>query len=454
MNDDPTTEAVPSGTLDDTPEATFVLRVLEGPERGAAYAIGGAHPPRVVVGSGPLADVRFTGRRVSRRHVAFALEGGALVVTDLGSKNGTWVGPSTSPHPGPPVASPLRIREVELRGGEQVIIGDATVLVERGAPAHAPLAATDRFGSVLGKSRTMRRLFPMLEKLAKTTVPVVIQGEAGTGKELLAEALHAAGPRQDGPFVVVDSAMIPGSHLELELFGHAAGIAGAEARAGAFEAASGGTLFLKDVSEIDLPLQARLLRALERSEVRRVGADARIPADVRLVVATRRDLDREVQLGRFRDDLFQRLAVVRVELPPLRKRAEDIPLLAAHFATLAGATLAALEPGVLDGWRENAWPGNVRELQREVARHIALGELAPLSYAPAHEDVVRDDWLEKILDEKLPLTEAREKVLRAFEARYLARMLAETGGNVVRAAARSGIARRYFQILKARYGVG
>lgn len=441
MNDDPTTEAVPSGTLDDTPEATFMLRVVDGPERGAAYAIGGAHPPRVVVGSGPLADVRFTGRRVSRRHVSFAVENGALVATDLGSKNGTWIGS-------------IRIREVELRGGEQVVIGDATVLVEHGPSAHAPLAASDRFGSVLGKSRTMRRLFPLLEKLAATTIPVVIQGEAGTGKELLAEALHAAGPRRDGPFVVVDSATTPGSHLELELFGHAAGVAGTEARAGAFEAASGGTLFFKDVSEIDLPLQARLLRALERSEIRRVGADVRIPADVRLVVATRRDLDREVQLGRFRDDLFQRLAVARVELPPLRKRTDDIPLLAAHFATLAGATLAALEPGVLDGWRENAWPGNVRELQREVARHIALGELAPLSYAPAHEAVVGDDWLEKILDEKLPLTEAREKVLRAFEARYLARMLAETGGNVVRAAARSGIARRYFQILKAKYGVG
>ena len=296
MNDDPTTEAVPSGTLDDAPEATFTLRVVDGPERGATYGIGGMHPARVVVGTGPLSEVRFTGRRVSRKHVAFAVENGALVATDLGSKNGTWIGT-------------LRVREVELHGGEQLTIGDAAVAIERGPIAPAALSATDRFGGLLGKSREMRRLFPLLEKLAATTIPVVLQGEPGTGKELLAESLHAVGPRRDGPFVVVDSAGMPGSHLE-------------QALAGAFEAAIGGTLFLKDVAELDLSFQARLLRALERTVT-----------DVRLVVATRRDLDREVQVGRFRDDLFHRLAVARVELPPLRKRPVDVTFLAAPSTT-------------------------------------------------------------------------------------------------------------------------
>jgi transcriptional regulator with GAF, ATPase, and Fis domain len=286
----------------------------------------------------------------------------------------------------------------------------------------------------------------------------MLLGETGTGKEVLAESIHAESPRKDAPFIVFDCTAVPPNLLESELFGHERGaFTGAvSSRRGVFEQAHGGTLLIDEIGDLDLSLQPKLLRAIERSEIRRVGGDRWLRVDVRLLVATRRDLDREVQAGRFRDDLFHRLAVARVELPPLRKRRDDIPLLAARFALELGGQPTQIPPALLASWREQPWPGNVRELRNLVARQIAFGELAGLAF---HDDAAPPDaatgepdggWLEAILAEKLPLIEAREKVLAIFERRYVAHMLEASGGNVARAAAHAGIARRYFQILKAK----
>lgn len=294
-------------------------------------------------------------------------------------------------------------------------------------------------------------------------VPAV-EGETGTGKEVLGEALHDQGARAAGPFVVFDCTAVPPSLMESELFGHERGaFTGAVAsRRGVFEKASGGTLFIDEIGDLDLTLQPKLLRAIERSAVRRVGGDAWIDVNVRVIAATRRDLDAEVQVGRFRDDLFYRLAVTRIELPPLRRRSGDITLLARHFWKVLGGSEADAPPyDLLQRYEAYAWPGNVRELHNAVARQLALGELAqglaagggpigPVDALAAPAQAPAGDFIEEVIALGLPLARGRERVVDEYERRYVERVLARHGGNVRRAAAASGIARRYFQLLRAR----
>jgi transcriptional regulator with GAF, ATPase, and Fis domain len=246
---------------------------------------------------------------------------------------------------------------------------------------------------------------------------------------------------------------VPPNLVESELFGHERGaFTGAVGeRRGVFELAAGGTLLIDEVGDLEVALQPKLLRAIERSEIRRVGGAKTIHVDVRLIAATRRDLDREVQAGRFRDDLFHRLAVTRVELPPLRERKDDIELLAAHFhEQLAGQ--GALPSTLIARWLDYDWPGNVRELRNAVARQVALGDLAdaPVDAARGEGREPAHDLVESVLAQRLPLTLARQRVVEDFERRYVERMLEEHGGTVVHAAQAAGIARRYLQKLKAR----
>jgi len=274
----------------------------------------------------------------------------------------------------------------------------------------------------------------------------------------LAEALHEAGPRAAFPFVVFDCTSVAANLMESELFGHERGaFTGASTgHKGMFELAEGGTLLIDEIGDLDLPLQSKLLRAVDRSEVRRVGAARAIRCNVRLLAATRRDLEREVQQGRFRDDLFHRLAVARVELPPLRKRREDIPLLARHFWESLGGASGGPPGELLDAWSDMAWPGNVRELRNGVARRIALGELdRPAGPGKGRApDAARDDGdhleIDDVLGMNLPYPKARREILESFVRRYVARALEGSGGNVAQAAAASGIARRYFQLLRER----
>ncbi len=303
---------------------------------------------------------------------------------------------------------------------------------------------------MVGESPAMRRVYALCRRLAQSDVPVVVEGETGTGKEVLAEALHASGARAKAPFVVFDCTAVAPSLLESALFGHERGaFTGALAqRRGVFEQAHGGTLFIDEIGELEPTLQPKLLRAIERGEVQRVGSSRWDRVDVRIIAATRRDLDSEVQAGRFRDDLFFRLAVGRVELPPLRRRPGDIAVLARHFWHLIAGPGRPLPAGLVERLEARSWPGNVRELQNAIARHVAVGDLPEETVSPSR--TASSDPIERVLSMDLPLPRARAEVVEEFERRYVEAALHRCDGNVTRAAKASGLALRYFQILKAR----
>ncbi len=434
--------------LSPSPGAVFRFTATEGPDRGLAFTFDGTLPSRVLFGQSPACDFRLTDRQVSRRHASLEVTGRGLLLTDLQSKNGTF-------------ANGMAFAAIYLMGGEVLRLGDTTIRVDRVVSAAAtPRSEEMRFGRMVGASPEMRRLYPICKRIALADVPLVIEGETGTGKEVLAEAIHEASPRARGPFVVFDCTTSPPSLLESALFGHERGaFTGAVASTkGVFQEAHGGTLLIDEIGELDLSLQPKLLRAIERSEVQRVGSTQWTRIDARIIAATRRDLDHEVHVGRFRDDLFYRLAVARVELPPLRRRRGDVGVLARHFWHTLGGDGQALPSSLLERLEDYAWPGNVRELHNAIARYLALGEAdlgggaaadaGPASAPPGRED----DVVERALGLELPLARARQIVVDEFDRRYVKRVLDRYDGNVVRAAAASGIARRYFQILRARHG--
>ncbi len=416
-----------------------VITVVEGVDQGRQFDLDGK-ATRVLVGQSPACSIRLSDPEVSRRHAS--LDGGEwpLRLTDVGSTNGTFV-------------NGVKVMDAHLFGTETIRLGATTLkLALLESQRTVPLSGSESFGRLLGGSVEMKRLYALCERLASTSVPVIIEGETGTGKEVLAEAIHAAGPRANGPFMVFDCTQVMGNLVESELFGHERGsFTGAVGtRKGIFEQADGGTLFIDEIGDLELPLQSKLLRAIQRGEIRRVGGDRWIPLDVRILAATRRDLDREVQAGRFRDDLFFRLAVGRIELPPLRRRRGDVGLLASAFwRELGGEGLLPYD--VLCRWEAYEWPGNVRELRNEVARRAALGDLAELDRAGRDPEPGPRDVLEEILRMDLPLGRARERLVADFERRYIERVVSQHGGNVSRAAEASGLAHRYFQILRARH---
>ncbi len=418
--------------------ASFELQVTHGLDAGQSFRIGAAGPSRTLLGQGPACAVQLSDPAVSRRHLSLDVDELGLHVVDLGSKNGTLV-------------NDVRVLEAVLVGGERLSVGSTTLKVERhelGAEPNIPVESA--FGALVGVSTEMRRLYPLFERLAQSDIPIVIEGETGTGKEVLAEALHERGPRREGPFVVFDCTSVPPNLVESELFGHQRGaFTGAtQQRSGLFVQADAGTLLIDEIGDFPLDLQPKLLRAIDRGEVRPVGSDKSVRADVRIIAATRRDLDREVATGRFRDDLFHRLAVGRVELPPLRKRVGDIQALALHFASLHEGGAKPIPVELLLAWQDYAWPGNVRELRNAVRRYLVLGEAAHAApSAPGDDDV------EGVLAKNLPLARAREQVVQAFERRYIEALLRTHGGNVTHAARAAGVARRHLQYLKARAGL-
>jgi two-component system, NtrC family, response regulator HydG len=425
------------------PSAQFELRVVEGPDVGQTFLIDGSAASRSMLGTSPSCDLRLTDKSVSRRHAAFELVGDRLRVTDLESTNGI-------------IVNGLLVVDAFMLGGETLHVG-ATSLCATKLPAEGRKPPPDmmRFGRMVGVSHEMRRLYPLCAKLAASDVSVVIEGETGTGKEVLAESLHEMGRFADGPYVVFDCTAVPPSLVESELFGHERGaFTGAVAqRKGVFEQAHNGTLLIDEIGDLDIALQAKLLRAVERGEIRRVGGDKPIQVTVRLLAATRRDLEHEVQVGRFRDDLLHRIAVARIELPPLRRRRGDIPLLVNHFCKLLGADANLVPAALLARWNDYEWPGNVRELRNAVARFIALGDFeSEGAEGDARLPVQPDtgDFIAEVLAEQLPIERARRKVLEHFERRYIAQVLGVHGGNVARAATASGIARRHFNRLRAR----
>ncbi|MCW8141069.1 MAG: sigma-54-dependent Fis family transcriptional regulator, partial [Planctomycetota bacterium] len=308
-----------------------------------------------------------------------------------------------------------------------------------------PAARGDAYAGIVGSSPSMQELFTTLRSLEGTTVPVVIEGESGTGKELVARAIHARSPRAQGPLVAVNCGAIPEALVEAELFGHVKGsFTGAHAdRAGLIEAADGGTLFLDELGELPLDAQAKLLRVLESGEVRRVGSGDVRTVDVRVVAATNRDLKRAIVEGGFREDLFYRLAVFRLRLPPLRERPQDVPRLVAHTLTTLGRPDAIVEPEAMRVLVGRRWPGNVRELKNVLERALALsgGERIDTAHVTPEEPESggggsgRDEDLYDI-----PLQDARA----LFSLRYAKRAIERADGSVPEAARRSGVSRQTF----------
>ncbi|MBX3205711.1 MAG: sigma 54-dependent Fis family transcriptional regulator [Labilithrix sp.] len=412
------------------------LVVVEGPERGRRVAI---HAGSARIGTAEGCDLKLTDRTASRVHCELRVRPRAVLVRDAGSTNGTF-------------CEGLRVVEAEVPAGATLRVGASAVRVEIGdEPAFVEVSSRTSFGDLVGASLDMRRLYAMLERVAPTDATVLVQGETGTGKDVVARSIHGASKRAGGPFVPIDCGAIPETLFESELFGHVRGaFSGALSdRKGVLEEADGGTLFLDEIGELPLALQAKLLRAIETRSVRRVGTNGVKPVDVRVIAATNRPLSRAVNEGLFREDLYYRLAVVEVQIPPLRARREDVATLATHFFHQLGGR-GELPPSFAASLAQRSFPGNARELKNHVERAMMLGTIVPAVAAPS---VATPPGLEELAPLHLPLKEAREKWTESFEQVYVRAALKRTRGNVTHAAEAAGVSRRFFQRLAARLGI-
>jgi DNA-binding NtrC family response regulator len=361
-----------------------------------------------------VCSLRLSDPEVSRRHAALTVSGNHLQILDLGSTNGTTVNGVT-------------IREAQLHGGEAIRVGSTVLSVRRDAPKFIELVSSGSFGRAVGESPAMKKLYPVLASLANGVGPILVEGEAGTGKELVAEEIHLASARKESPFVVLEASALPTEQIGERLFAPETGVL-AQAR--------GGTLFIDEIGNLPRDVQAKLVGIIEG------GTEARI------VAGTRRDLDRDVAEGRFIEQLFFLFAAGRVELPPLRDREGDVAVLARHFWKSLDPN-ADLPEDFLPRFEHYTWPGNVRELRSAVIARMTQGELG----ATYRSDEAKErglDLITAVLEDDLPFPTARERVVKEFERRYVERMLARHGGNVTRAARASGVAHRYFQLIRAR----
>jgi len=417
----------------------FRVELVSGPDARRSVKLAG---PRARVGSGPDCDLIIHDSAVSRHHLTLHVTRCGIRVIDNGSSNGT-------------IVDGVRIADAYARPDSAIVVGRSTLrLTLLEDEVEVPLSPRQRCGSLRGLSVPMRRMFSIIERLAPTDITILIEGETGSGKELVAEAVHENSDRAEGPFVVFDCSAVTENLIESALFGHVRGAftgAVSDAR-GAVEAAEGGTLFLDEIGELPLALQPKLLRLLERQEVRRVGTHERRRVDVRIVAATNRSLAAEVDRGAFREDLYYRLAVGHIEVPPLRERPEDIPMLVGHFLRELSAregTELSLAPAVVRGLQDKAWQGNVRELRNAVERSLFLGtEVAEGDRveAPPQAPLPTPDL-------SIPLKEARDRLAEAFERDYIRLALRTTGGNVSRAAELAGVNRKFIQRALKRYGL-
>ncbi|WP_428267524.1 sigma 54-interacting transcriptional regulator [Haliangium sp.] len=434
------TELIPSDGRGRRLLRRCTLTVTAGVDQGRVYRATSA---RVVLGSHESAQMRLDDRSVSRFHCEIQLGDDAVHIRDLGSRNGTRV-------------DGVRIEAAELVDGSVIALGRSRVRFDADVGhVEVPLSERERFGLLVGRAAATRAVFAVLERAAQSDATVLISGETGTGKEATAESIHRESGRAQGPFVFVDCGAIPPDLLESELFGHEKGaFTGAvSAREGAFEAADGGTIFLDEIGELGPELQPRLLRVLERRHVKRVGATRYRDIDVRVIAATNRNLRAAVNTKEFRSDLYYRLAVLEVELPPLRERREDLPLLCERLLTNLGAldrpeAAPLREPAFMDHLARHPWPGNVRELRNYLERCLAMRAQVPLARADDDEGGAGD----ALLDTSLPLKSARERWNDALERRYVAALLDRNQGNVSAAAREAEVDRAYFHRLLRRHG--
>jgi two-component system, NtrC family, nitrogen regulation response regulator GlnG len=393
----------------------------------------------LVLGAGKGADVIVDDKAVSRAHVELSLVPEGIRVKDLGSMNGTfYLG--------------QRVESIVLTLGSHIVLGTTEIALEPDIEAleGAPDTGKEGYRGLVGSSPAMRRLFAVLARLEGSLVSVFLEGESGVGKELIARAIHEGSSLAQGPMVTVNCAAFGRELVMSELFGHKKGaFTGAvEARRGAFEAANGGTLFLDEVGELPLEVQPMLLRALESGEVKPLGGDESRHVKVRVIAATNRDVLNEMKAGNFREDLYYRLAVVRLAIPPLRERPEDVGALARRFAAAAG--MGTLPDEVVSRLVEHAWPGNARELRNAVQAYAALGTMPE---ANAAEVDLLETALRRHIDPTKSYQEQKDYFASRFTRAYLELLLARTGGNQSEAARVSGVDRSYLGKLIVKHGV-
>jgi DNA-binding NtrC family response regulator len=421
------------------------LVAVAGPSTGRAFAVTRATS---TVGRHPTNDFVVDDPRVSGAHLELTRVGDRVRIHDVGSTNGTWLGAH-------------RVVDVELAAGAELTIGDSLLRFETDATvAPPPVAEREAFGDLVGRSPVMRELFATLERIAPKELALLIQGETGTGKEEVARAVHHASPRANGPFIVIDATALPEALAESLLFGHEKGaFTGAhERQIGFFEAAKGGTVFIDEIGELPSILQSKFLRVLERREIIRVGGNTPLPIDVRVVAATNRDLRNAIDKGRFREDLYFRLAQVRVFVSPLRQRVEDLPLIAAKLLARAGSDVM-IDVEALEHLSAMPWPGNVRELNNVLLRASAMAQGGVIR----RQDVAGEgEGFRGTADERSPLDlsgkfgEAKDRAIERFERAYLALLMKRCQGNLSAAARQADVARHHLRdLLKKRglYGV-
>ncbi len=442
-----------------TPVPLARLRVTVGAK---AYEPDADTP--VSVGSSPDNSIVVDDPTVSRYHLELARTSHGILVRDLGSSNGTYAGG-------------VRLERAVVPPGTRLKIGDSVVALDDGAPlasrARAAGAAGPDVPGIVGVSDAIREVQRAIASVAASTsgASVLVQGETGTGKELVARAIHDLSPRRDRPFVVVDCGSLPPTLVASELFGHERGaFTGADKKyAGAFERADGGTVFLDEIGELPLAVQPSLLGVLERRRFRRVGGDRDVEIDVRVVSATHRDLRAEVNRGGFRADLYFRLAVARIVIPPLRERSIDIPALVAHFVqelTGSNDVSAHFGPATMQALAAHRWSGNVRELRNVVEAALTMGRVhldpgASLSVSVSRsrsslgvsKSTSRKPGAAAGVATDLPYRDARAEALAHFEAAYLRALMDKCANNASEAARLAKMDRPYLLSLLRRHGL-
>ena len=429
----------------------YRVQVVAGPDVGTHAEL---EDGTFMIGTHQSTDLRLTDKGVSRYHAELQLQPSGLKITDLDSTNGTFQGAT-------------KIGSITITSASNVKnrfrLGNNTEIEIAPADVPIPVAGyqNETFGRVIGGSKFMREMFGLLAKVAPTEATVLLEGETGTGKELLAEAIHQHSSRKGGPYVVVDCGSLPKDLIGSELFGHVRGaFTGAVSnKRGLIEEADGGTLFLDEIGELPLELQPQLLRALEKREVRPIGELRAKKVNIRVIAATHRGLSEMVKAGTFREDLYFRLAVVRAPVPPLRKHKEDIPLLVRSFVRDLKHEDFTLSPDVLAQLMAHDWPGNVRELRNVVERGLSLeGGALEFEVNPADVGASTDDspqsrgpMSKELLD--MSFKDAKGLLTESFEREYLTHLLKRHNGNISRAALEAGIDRNYIHRLVKKYNI-
>jgi DNA-binding NtrC family response regulator len=425
------------------------LVVVRGSQRGREYVISS---DVIRVGKSDDNDLVLPEETVSRMHCEIIRDQKGHLVRDLHSTNGTFL-------------DGAEIREAYIRSGSVVTVGEVQLKFQPFEERIEILPSEkDQLGELVGSSLCMREIFGLVERIAPTEATVLIEGETGTGKDLLARTLHSLSRRKSAPFIVVDCGAVAGPLIESELFGHEKGaFTGAQAtRQGAFELAHGGTIFLDELGELSLDLQPKLLRVLEQREIRRVGGNRTMKVDIRVIAATKQDLSKEVQKGKFREDLFFRLSVVPIRMPSLRERKEDLPLLVRAFlhrlAETSGAPPRELDGATLSSLAAHDWPGNIRELRNVLERGVYLAppgtpHAVRLISLPQGAAASGGEPAMPPFEASLSYRDNKERWESEFEKRYLKWLIDNSRGNISQAARNADMDRKYLHKLLKKHAI-